>query len=94
MISYIRWYEAEVTDVSGRVIFIECLPFLKLSKEISLSENIAILSQKGELIALAESLMTTDEITKNKKGIACKTKRVIMKPGTYPKLWTKSESQD
>ena len=67
---------------------------LKLSKEISLSENIAILSQKGELIALAESLMTTDEITKNKKGIACKTKRVIMKPGTYPKLWTKSESQD
>ena len=67
---------------------------LKLSKEISLSENIAILSQKGELIALAESLMSTDEITKNKKGIACKTKRVIMKPGTYPKLWTKSESQD
>ena len=67
---------------------------LKLSKEISLSQNIAILSQKGELIALAESLMTTDEITKNKKGIACKTKRVIMKPGTYPKLWTKSESQD
>ena len=67
---------------------------LKLSKEISLSENIAILSQKGELIALAESLMSTDEITKNKKGIACKTKRVIMKTGTYPKLWTKSESQD
>ena len=67
---------------------------LKLSKEISISENIAILSQKGELIALAESLMTTDDITKTKKGIACKTKRVIMKPGTYPKLWTKSESQD
>ena len=67
---------------------------MKLSKEISLSENIAILSQKGELIALAESLMSTDEITKNKKGIACKTKRVIMKPGTYPKLWTKSVSQD
>jgi len=59
-----------------------------------MSENIAVLSQKGELIALAESLMSSDDITKNKKGIACKTKRVIMKPGTYPKLWTKNESQD
>ena len=67
---------------------------LSLSKEISMAENIAVLSQKGELIALAESLMSSDDITKNKKGIACKTKRVIMKPGTYPKLWTKNESQD
>ena len=67
---------------------------LKLSKEISLNENISILSQKGELIALAESLMSSDDITKNKKGIACKTKRVIMKTGTYPKLWTKNNIQD
>lgn len=67
---------------------------LKLSKNISLNENISILSQKGELVALAESLMTTDDILNNEKGIACKTKRVIMKIGTYPKLWTKHDTKD
>jgi len=31
--------------------------------------------------------MSTKEIEETNKGIAFSTKRVIMKAGTYPKLW-------
>lgn len=65
---------------------------LKVSKGISKHDNISILSQKGELIALADALLSSDDIVNNKKGIACSTKRVIMKPGTYPKLWKNTEN--
>jgi len=65
---------------------------LKISKGISKHDNISILSQKGELIALADALLSSDDIVNNKKGIACSTKRVIMKPDTYPKLWKNAEN--
>ena len=65
---------------------------LKISKGISKHDNISILSQKGELIALADALLSSDDIVNNKKGIACSTKRVIMKPDTYPKLWKNTEN--
>ena len=46
---------------------------LKISKGISKHDNISILSQKGELIALADALLSSDDIVNNKKGIACNT---------------------
>ena len=60
---------------------------LKLSNGIIPGDNIAIYSQKEELIAIAESVMNSDQIQISNSGIACKTKRVIMKNNTYPKMW-------
>jgi hypothetical protein len=37
--------------------------------------------------------LTTEEIENSTKGLAFSMKRIIMKPGTYPKVWRKS-SQD
>jgi H/ACA ribonucleoprotein complex subunit 4 len=60
---------------------------LNLSPKISGGDIIAIHTLKGELVAIGEGLMSTDEVVNAEKGIAFLTKRVIMKARTYPKLW-------
>ena len=51
---------------------------------------VGIYSQKGEIVALAESLLSENEIKDQTKGYAFQTKRIIMKPNTYPKNWRTS----
>jgi H/ACA ribonucleoprotein complex subunit 4 len=60
---------------------------VKLSKEITKGNLVSFYTLKGELIAVGEAQMTGEEITQSEKGIAFSTKRVIMKPGTYERLW-------
>lgn len=60
---------------------------LKLSADIAKGETVAITTLKGELVALAEAAMSSGEIQQASKGIAFSTRRVIMKLGTYPRLW-------
>ncbi|NHI93144.1 MAG: RNA-guided pseudouridylation complex pseudouridine synthase subunit Cbf5 [Candidatus Lokiarchaeota archaeon] len=57
---------------------------LKVDTGIKKKELVAILSLKGELIALGRSLKTTSEILKIDHGILIKTERVIMNKRTYP----------
>lgn len=57
----------------------------KIQKYIKIGEMVALLTLKGELIALANATMTTDEMMKT-KGLAAKTDRVIMQAGIYPKM--------
>lgn len=64
-----------------------------LHEGIKRGELVAVFTLKGELVCLGESLMTTEEMLVRDKGIAVKTRRVVMKPGVYPKVWkSKSES--
>jgi H/ACA ribonucleoprotein complex subunit 4 len=63
---------------------------LSISPGIEKGETVVLLSAKGELVAIAEARMTTDEVLATKKGIAFPVKRVIMDQGTYPKLWKKA----
>jgi H/ACA ribonucleoprotein complex subunit 4 len=60
---------------------------VRLSSNISPGDLVAIYTLKGELVAIAEALLSTTEIVEREKGIAFKTKRVVMKPGTYKRLW-------
>lgn len=48
---------------------------------------VAIKTLKGEAVAIGKALMTTREMIENNEGIAVDIERVIMKPGTYPKMW-------
>lgn len=66
---------------------------VKIENDIEERDIVAILTLKGELIALGEAIMRTEDVMKEKRGIAVKTKRVIMKPGTYPKLWKSKNKQ-
>ncbi len=53
-------------------------------------ELIRVVSGKGELVAISESQMDGDEIQTSEHGLAALTRRVIMEPGTYPKMWKKA----
>jgi len=60
---------------------------LSLETEIKPKITVAILTQKGEAVALAKVLSTTEEILKMDHGIVANTQRVLMPRGTYPKMW-------
>ncbi len=47
---------------------------------------VSLMSSKGEGIALANALMSSEMIDNTASGIACDTLRVFMKPGTYPRF--------
>ena len=59
----------------------------KLSPGIRKGNLVAVLTAKGEGVALATAMLTSDEIVIAKSGIAADSKRVLMEPSTYPKLW-------
>ena len=60
---------------------------LKISPNLKRGDVVGIYTQKGEVVALAESLMDENEIRDATKGYAFETKRIIMSPNTYPKKW-------
>lgn len=57
----------------------------KLSKGILPEQLVAILTLKGEIVALAKAVMTSEEMIK-KKGLAAKTDSVIISRDVYPKM--------
>lgn len=57
----------------------------RVQKGIEFGETVAVMTLKGELVALAKAAMTTDEAMR-KKGIAAKTDRVIIEKGIYPRM--------
>lgn len=60
---------------------------LEISHGLRRGDLVGIYTQKGEVVALAEAIMSEDEIVENTKGFAFKIKRIIMSPNTYPKSW-------
>ena len=60
---------------------------LQISPNLKKGDIVGIYTQKGEAVALAESLMSEEEIHDATKGYAFETKRIIMAPNTYPKKW-------
>ena len=60
---------------------------LQISPNLKKDDLVGIYTQKGEIVALAQSLMSEDIIKENTKGYAFETKRIIMAPETYPKSW-------
>ncbi len=63
------------------------------SEGIAKGDPIRMLTLKGELVAIAEASMNSDQLAHETKGIAAITKRVVMDPGTYPKMWKKKETE-
>jgi H/ACA ribonucleoprotein complex subunit 4 len=58
----------------------------KVEDDIQPDEPVAVLSLKGELVAMGQAKMASRDMVKFGKGIAVKTERVFMDRGTYPKL--------
>jgi H/ACA ribonucleoprotein complex subunit 4 len=60
---------------------------LAIPKDLKIGNLVGIYSMKGEIVGLGEAAMAREEIESNVKGIAVNIKRIIMKPGSYPKSW-------
>jgi H/ACA ribonucleoprotein complex subunit 4 len=68
---------------------------LQISPHLKKGDIVAIYTQKGEVVALAESTMSENEMKDATKGYAFETKRIIMAPDTYPRKWrTKPTPKD
>ena len=65
---------------------------LQVSSNLKKDDLVAIYTQKGEVVALAKSLLSEADIKENTKGYAFETKRIIMAPSTYPKRWHSKQS--
>jgi H/ACA ribonucleoprotein complex subunit 4 len=65
-----------------------------LSLETGIEEGsmVAVLTLKGEAVALAEAEASTEEIFKMDHGVVATSKRVLMPRGKYPKCWTSRET--
>ncbi len=59
----------------------------RLQEGIEKGDLVALLTLKGELIALATAEMSSNEVIEREKGVAFKPTRVVMEPGFYPKVW-------
>ena len=62
---------------------------LSVTDDTSKGDLVAIVSQKGELVAVGRALMPADEMVKLRRGLACNAETVVMQRGTYPKGWKK-----
>ncbi|MEA3204124.1 MAG: ribonucleoprotein complex subunit 4 [Thermoplasmata archaeon] len=62
-----------------------------LDAGIEAGEPVALMSLKGELVALAEAKMTSRQVVDEEKGIAATPTRVVLRKGTYPRTWKSKE---
>jgi H/ACA ribonucleoprotein complex subunit 4 len=53
----------------------------------------AILTLKGEAVALAKALVSTEEILDLNHGTVATLQRVVMPRGTYPKVWKRGNAK-
>jgi H/ACA ribonucleoprotein complex subunit 4 len=60
---------------------------LSVETDIRKGSMVAILTLKGEAVALAQALISTDEIADMKHGTIATLQRVVMPRSTYPKVW-------
>jgi H/ACA ribonucleoprotein complex subunit 4 len=63
-----------------------------IPKNLARNELVGIYTQKGEIVGLGTSLLAFDDFFKQKKGISFQIKRMVMKPNTYPKFWSTSDT--
>jgi len=64
---------------------------LRVETGIKVGDNVAIFTQKNELVAIGEAMMRSEQMITAKSGIAVKPKQVIMKPGVYPPIWKRTK---
>ena len=67
---------------------------LQISPNLKKGDFVGIYTQKGEAVALAEAMMSEEEIRDATKGYAFETRRIIMAPNTYPKKWRSKPTQN
>lgn len=63
---------------------------VEVDSDIKKDDLAAVMTLKGEGVAIVNSLMSTEQIIEKDAGICANLERVIMKKGTYPPIWKKT----
>lgn len=58
-----------------------------LDEDIRKNALVALMTARGELIAIGKMTMSTSKIMSTDQGKAVDVERVLMEPGHYPKMW-------
>lgn len=66
---------------------------LRLETGIKSGDTVALMTLKGEAIALGKASMSTEQMLEIGHGLAARTERVVMKRGTYPRSWKGHRSE-
>ncbi|NPA86972.1 MAG: RNA-guided pseudouridylation complex pseudouridine synthase subunit Cbf5 [Candidatus Diapherotrites archaeon] len=64
---------------------------LAVEEGIKPGDLVALFTKKGELVALAHALRSSEEIVEMEKGEVADTFRVIMEKGIYPIMWKRGK---
>jgi H/ACA ribonucleoprotein complex subunit 4 len=65
---------------------------LSLETKINKGLTVAVLTLKGEVVALAKALASTEDVLNMGHGVVAEIRRVLMLRGTYPKCWKSGEA--
>ncbi len=65
---------------------------VSIPQNLKKGDLVGIYSLKGEIVGLGISALEFDEFLIKKKGICFQIKRIVMKPNTYPKFWSTSDT--
>lgn len=63
----------------------------RLEGDFKLGQTVAVMTQKGEGIAVGKALAESARLREMQKGAAVNLERVFMAPGTYPRQWKHNE---
>ncbi|MFO7676789.1 MAG: RNA-guided pseudouridylation complex pseudouridine synthase subunit Cbf5 [Thermoplasmatota archaeon] len=63
---------------------------VEIDTEIKKDDLVAVMSLKGEGVALVRALFSTEQIVEKDTGLCAQLERVLMNKGTYPSIWKKS----
>jgi H/ACA ribonucleoprotein complex subunit 4 len=64
---------------------------LSLESGTKIGDPVAVFTQKGEAVTIAEATVSSEKMLKMDHGFVAKTKRVMMPRGMYPKMWHKTQ---
>jgi H/ACA ribonucleoprotein complex subunit 4 len=67
---------------------------LSLETGIAKGSMVAILTLKGEAVALGRATVGSEVILQLDHGVVADTERVLMPRGTYPKCWKSEKNND
>jgi len=84
------WIRDSAVDAVCRGAPLAAPGVVKLEEGIRTGDIIAIMSLKGELVAIGEAAMSSDRMLAVKSGIVARPRHVVMDPGVYPKGWRSS----
>jgi H/ACA ribonucleoprotein complex subunit 4 len=65
-----------------------------LDEGIRKNALVAVMTARGELVAIGKMMMSSDRLMAADSGVAVRTERVLMEPGHYPRMWKYSTDLD